>query len=55
MGEANLQKAAHVTDWLVEMQRLPADDMLNARIAANRVSPAEISAILDRLASFYVG
>lgn len=54
-GELTFQQSAHVIDWLVEMRRLPADDMLDARIAANRVSPAEISAIVDRLARFYIG
>ncbi|NRP74836.1 hypothetical protein ILFOPFJJ_05759 [Ensifer psoraleae] len=54
-GNLTFEKSAHVVDWLVEMRRLPADDFLDARIAANRVSTAEMAAIPDRLARFYIG
>ncbi|MCA1408344.1 hypothetical protein I6F26_30545 [Ensifer sp. IC3342] len=54
-GTLTFEKTAHVIDWLVEMRRLPADEMLDARIAANRVSPAEMARITDRLARFYIG
>lgn len=54
-GALTFQQSAHVVDWLVEMRRLPASDMLDARIGANRVTPAEIAEIADRLARFYIG
>lgn len=53
-AKLTFEKTAHVVDWLVEMRRLPADEMLDARIAANRVSPAEMAEIADRLARFYI-
>jgi len=44
-----------VVDWLVEMERLPQDDMLDARIEAHAVSPGDIERIGSLLAGFYAG
>lgn len=40
-------------DWLVKMRRLPADRMLDARIAARAVEPAEIDRLAEVLRPFY--
>lgn len=40
-------------DWLVKMQRLPADRMLDRAIEEGSVNRAEIEAIADVLAAFY--
>lgn len=52
-GDLTFEPTARVVDWLVEMRRLPTDEMLDARIAVNRISPGEISDFADRLARFY--
>ncbi|MEY9626365.1 hypothetical protein [Sinorhizobium fredii] len=54
-GALTFERSGRVVDWLVEMRRLPADDMLDARIKANRITSAEIADIADRLARFYLG
>jgi aminoglycoside phosphotransferase family enzyme len=40
-------------DWLVEMQRLPPDRMLDAAIRAGTVTAADIARLGDRLARFF--
>ncbi|HXV28927.1 MAG TPA: hypothetical protein VD840_01220 [Sinorhizobium sp.] len=52
-GDLTFEPTTRVADWLVEMRRLPANEMLDARIAANRITSEEISRIADRLARFY--
>lgn len=42
-----------LTDWVVEMRRLPDAAMLDRAIAAGRVSPAQVDRVADRLAAFY--
>ena len=44
-----------VVDWLVEMERLPQDDMLDARIEARAVKPSDVERIGSLLAGFYAG
>lgn len=44
-----------IVDWLVEMQRLPREAMLDERIARRRVAPADVERLGDRLAAFYAG
>lgn len=56
-GGFTLSAAAHgpgrVVDWLVSMRRLPAEHMLDARIAAGRVAPSDIDALAAVLGRFY--
>ena len=40
-------------DWLVLMRRLPADQMLDVRIAAGRVTPEDIDPVVALLGRFY--
>ena len=40
-------------DWLVQMRRLPAQDMLDRRIAQANVAPEEVDALVAVLAAFY--
>lgn len=40
-------------DWLVEMRRLPGEEMLDRLIAEDRLTAAHIEALCDRLAKFY--
>jgi aminoglycoside phosphotransferase family enzyme len=53
--EAELPEAGRTLDWLVWMRRLPAERMLDHAIAARRVTPADIDAVVGRLAAFYRG
>lgn len=46
-------ETGRVRDWLIEMVRLPADRMLDARIADGAVPAAALDATADRLARFY--
>lgn len=52
-GGLTFGPAERVADWLVEMRRLPSDEMLDARIEAKRITPDEIAGIAGRLARFY--
>lgn len=52
-GHYGLGDKGRVVDWLVKMKRLRADDMLDRRIATGRLAPADIVAIVERLAQFY--
>ncbi len=52
-GQFNLGKIGRIVDWLVEMERLPATDMLDERIRAGNVASAEIEKIAKVLADFY--
>lgn len=51
--EERLPAPGTTIDWLVEMRRLPAREMLDARIAEGRVDPADIDALAATLAAFY--
>ena len=44
-----------VTDWLVEMKRLPAPKMLHRRIERDDIAPEHIDALASRLRKFYRG
>jgi len=48
-----LPAPGQTVDWLVLMRRLPAQHMLDRRIAAGRVAPADIDALCRVLADFY--
>lgn len=52
-GGLGLGGEGQVVDWLVEMHRLPAASMLDARLLAGRVSGDEATAIASQLAEFY--
>jgi len=42
-----------IVDWLIEMEQLPAADMLDCRIRAGRVDSDEVVAVGERLGRFY--
>lgn len=52
-GGFALNGEGEVVDWLVEMQRLPAEDMLDARVKDGRVDERDVGRIADVLAAFY--
>lgn len=54
-GRLTLSNEGRITDWLVEMRRLPADHMLDARIRQGHVERDEICRIGELLAAFYAG
>lgn len=51
--EERLPAPGTIVDWLVEMRRLPAREMLDVRIAEGRVDPADVDALAATLAAFY--
>jgi uncharacterized protein len=44
-----------VEDWLVVMRRLPAAEMMDARIRDGRLTPADVARLAARLGDFYAG
>ena len=54
-GRLTLSNEGRVIDWLVEMRRLPADQMLDTRIRQGHVKPDEICRVGELLAAFYAG
>lgn len=54
-GRLHLGGPGRVVDWLVEMVRLPEAEMLDVRIARGRLGPADLAAVGERLATFYLG
>jgi aminoglycoside phosphotransferase family enzyme len=48
-----LGEGGRVVDWLVEMVRLPADELLDRRLSMRRWHASEIRRLGDRLAAFY--
>lgn len=54
-GRLSLGGEGEVIDWLVEMERLPQDDMLDARIEARGVAPGDVERVASMLAGFYAG
>ncbi|MDT3680254.1 MAG: hypothetical protein ROZ64_15625 [Burkholderiaceae bacterium] len=53
VAEERLPAPGVTVDWLVEMQRLPRDEMLDWRIAERRVDPDDIDRLAQTLAAFY--
>ena len=53
-GTLSLGGEGEIVDWLVKMKRLPAEDMLDARIRGGNLSASEIDAVGERLATFYL-
>ena len=52
-GTFALGYRGRLTDWLVEMKRLPQSDILENRILRGRVSTAEIATVASAMADFY--
>ena len=52
-GRLAIGGPGHIVDWLVEMTRLVARDMLDARIVAGSLAPADVRRLAERLAVFY--
>ena len=52
-GRLTTADSGRIVDWLVEMDRLPAHQMLKARIGAGTLEPGDVGAIALRLARFY--
>ncbi len=52
-GRFTLGNRGRIADWLVEMKRLPQDDMLDNRIGTSRVTATEINEVGKTLAAFY--
>jgi aminoglycoside phosphotransferase family enzyme len=54
-GALNLSGAGQVVEWLVHMVRLPADTMMDRRIAAGRLTTEDVARLGETLARFYAG
>ncbi|MDH6231870.1 aminoglycoside phosphotransferase family enzyme [Mesorhizobium soli] len=52
-GHMSLSGEGRIIDWLVEMRRLPASDMLDARIRHGSATRSEIERVGKRLVDFY--
>ncbi len=52
-GRLAVEAAGEPVEWLIKMQRLPAADMLDARLRAGAVAAHEIAALAARLARFH--
>jgi uncharacterized protein len=52
-GCYTLGREGRIVDWLVEMKRLQAEDMLDRRVEEGRIGEAEICAVAGRLVGFY--
>ncbi len=52
-GELTLTGEGETVDWLVEMRRLPADDMLDVRLRAGSVREGDVIRVAHVLAEFY--
>ncbi|MBL8351685.1 MAG: hypothetical protein JNL87_15410 [Burkholderiaceae bacterium] len=51
--EAALPAGGETVDWLVQMQRLPAECMLDRMIATGHLQPAQVELLASTLARFY--
>lgn len=52
-GGFSFRGSGEIVEWVIEMDQLPADDMLDNRIRAGRVTTDEAVAIADKLGRFY--
>jgi uncharacterized protein len=52
-GELSFEPEGEIVEWVIEMDQLPADEMLDIRIQAGRVSTDEAVAIAQKLGQFY--
>lgn len=53
-GALTLAGEGEVVDWLVEMRRLPAECMLDARLKEGSVSEGDVNRLAQVLANFYL-
>lgn len=54
-GELGLEQEGEVVEWLVKMNRLPADRMLDHLIRAGTITRQELTRVGDLLSGFYGG
>lgn len=54
-GNLTFEKVGRAVDWLVEMRRLPEAHMLDQRIQARDLAPAELIGTAEKLVRFYAG
>ena len=52
-GELSLGGAGEVVEWLIEMEELPASEMLDNRLAEGRVGSDDVVAVAEMLGRFY--
>ena len=52
-GTSGAKRAGRIVDYCVVMKRLPADEMLDQRIAQGAVSPAELGTLAEVLVRFH--
>ncbi|MDP1731897.1 MAG: hypothetical protein Q8L54_12135 [Devosia sp.] len=52
-GQLNLDGKGEIVDWLIEMEQLPAGDMLDTRIREGRVGTDQAVAVAEKLGRFY--
>lgn len=53
-GELTIGRPGEIVDWLVEMEQLPAGDMLDNRIRAGSVADDDIVGLGEKLGQFYI-
>jgi aminoglycoside phosphotransferase family enzyme len=54
-GRLSLDGEGEVSEWLVEMEQLAEDRMLDNAIRAGKVTAGEVTALADKLGRFYAG
>ncbi|MHB1102853.1 MAG: hypothetical protein ACYC0C_08785 [Devosia sp.] len=52
-GRLALGGKGEVVDWVIEMEQLPASEMLDSRIREGRVGTDEVVAVAEKLGQFY--
>lgn len=52
-GRLALGGRGETVEWLIEMEQLPASDMLDSRIREGRIGTDEVVAVAERLGQFY--
>jgi len=52
-GDLLIDGDGQIVEWLLEMERLPGEQVLDALIAKDKVEPRDIAAIAHKLAAFY--
>jgi aminoglycoside phosphotransferase family enzyme len=52
-GMPRIEGQGEVVEWLVKMQRLPAEHMLDGRLRRGTLEPRELTVLAVRLAEFY--
>lgn len=52
-GRLTIGKTGEIVDWLIEMDQLPASDMLDHRIDTSNLRTDEVVAVAEKLGRFY--